>query len=396
MAKENLPVVHVINGRQKKLLQGHPWVYGNEIERVEGEIVDGDLVTVVDFRGRYMGTGFYNSRSLITVRLLTHRQEEITDALIAARVRAACDYRRFVMQREGTDSCRLIYGEADRLPGVIADRFGGVIVLQVLALGMERYTQVIADALIACEQPTCLLLNNDDAIRIKEGMTCFTKVLHGELPGETIISENGVKLAVDVRGGQKTGYFLDQKDNHLFLRQFCRDARVLDCFSYIGGFALNAAMGGAREVTAVDISESAVELIRRNAALNGAQINAVCANCFDFLRAQVKAGEKYDVVVLDPPAFTKAHANMANACRGYKEIALSAMRLLPAGGVLATHSCSYHMPEDVFVNTVLSAAQDLHRQVRVITLRRQDIDHPVLAGYPESHYLKSLWLQMLD
>lgn len=396
MAKENLPVVHVINGRQKKLLQGHPWVYGNEIERVEGEIVDGDLVTVVDFRGRYMGTGFYNSRSLITVRLLTHRQEEITDKLIAARVRAACDYRRFVMQREGTDSCRLIYGEADRLPGVIADRFGGVIVLQVLALGMERYTQVIADALIACEQPTCLLLNNDDAIRIKEGMTCFTKVLHGELPGETIISENGVKLAVDVRGGQKTGYFLDQKDNHLFLRQFCRDARVLDCFSYIGGFALNAAMGGAREVTAVDISESAVELIRRNAALNGAQINAVCANCFDFLRAQVKAGEKYDVVVLDPPAFTKAHANMANACRGYKEIALSAMRLLPAGGVLATHSCSYHMPEDVFVNTVLSAAQDLHRQVRVITLRRQDIDHPVLAGYPESHYLKSLWLQMLD
>ena len=396
MAKENLPVVHVINGRQKKLLQGHPWVYGNEIERVEGEIVDGDLVTVVDFRGRYMGTGFYNSRSLITVRLLTHRQEEITDELIAARVRAACDYRRFVMQREGTDSCRLIYGEADRLPGVIADRFGGVIVLQVLALGMERYTQVIADALIACEQPTCLLLNNDDAIRIKEGMTCFTKVLHGELPGETIISENGVKLAVDVRGGQKTGYFLDQKDNHLFLRQFCRDARVLDCFSYIGGFALNAARGGAREVTAVDISESAVELIRRNAALNGAQINAVCANCFDFLRAQVKAGEKYDVVVLDPPAFTKAHANMANACRGYKEIALSAMRLLPAGGVLATHSCSYHMPEDVFVNTVLSAAQDLHRQVRVITLRRQDIDHPVLAGYPESHYLKSLWLQMLD
>lgn len=396
MAKENLPVVHVINGRQKKLLQGHPWVYGNEIERVEGEIADGDLVTVVDFRGRYMGTGFYNSRSLITVRLLTHRQEEITDELIASRVKAACDYRRFVLQREDTDSCRLIYGEADRLPGVIADRFGGVIVLQVLALGMERYTQVIADALIACEQPACLLLNNDDAIRLKEGMTCFTKVLHGELPGETIIHENGVKLAVDVRGGQKTGYFLDQKDNHLFLRQFCRDARVLDCFSYIGGFALNAAMGGAREVTAVDISESAVELIRRNAALNGAAINAVCANCFDFLRAQVKAGEKYDVVVLDPPAFTKAHANMANACRGYKEIALSAMRLLPAGGVLATHSCSYHMPEDVFVNTVLSAAQDLHRQVRVITLRRQDIDHPVLAGYPESHYLKSLWLQMLD
>lgn len=393
---ENLPIVHVVNGRQKKLLQGHPWVYGNEIERVEGEIEDGGLVTVVDFRGRYMGTGFYNSKSLITVRLLTHRQEEITDELIAFRVKAACDYRRFVMNRPGTDSCRLIYGEADRLPGVIADRFGGVIVLQVLALGMERFTQTIADALLACEKPDCLLLQNDDAIRRKEGMECFTRVLYGTLPEENIIHENGVKLAVDVLGGQKTGYFLDQKDNHLFVRQFCKDARVLDCFSYIGAFALNAAAAGAKEVTAVDISEAAVQLIEKNAALNGADITAVCANCFDFLRAQVKAGEKYDVVVLDPPAFTKAHANMASACRGYKEIALSAMRLLPAGGVLATHSCSYHMPEEVFVNTVLSAAQDLHRQVRVITLRRQDIDHPVLAGYPESHYLKSLWLQMLD
>lgn len=393
---ENLPIVHVVNGRQKKLLQGHPWVYGNEIERVEGEIEDGGLVTVVDFRGRYMGTGFYNSKSLITVRLLTHRQEEITDELIASRVKAACDYRRFVMNRPGTDSCRLIYGEADRLPGVIADRFGGVIVLQVLALGMERFTQTIADALLACEKPDCLLLQNDDAIRRKEGMECFTRVLYGTLPEENIIHENGVKLAVDVLGGQKTGYFLDQKDNHLFVRQFCKDARVLDCFSYIGAFALNAAAAGAKEVTAVDISEAAVQLIEKNAALNGADITAVCANCFDFLRAQVKAGEKYDVVVLDPPAFTKAHANMASACRGYKEIALSAMRLLPAGGVLATHSCSYHMPEEVFVNTVLSAAQDLHRQVRVITLRRQDIDHPVLAGYPESHYLKSLWLQMLE
>ena len=396
MEQKNFPVVHVINGRQKKLLQGHPWVYGNEIERVEGETTDGELVTVVDFRGRYMGTGFFNSKSLITVRLLTHRQEEITEALIASRVRQACEYRRFVMRREGTDSCRLIYGEADRLPGVIADRFGGVIVLQVLALGMEKYTQVIADALVECEKPDCLLLQNDDAIRRKEGMECFTKVLHGTLPEETVIHENGIKLAVDVMGGQKTGYFLDQKDNHLFVRQFCKDARVLDCFSYIGGFALNAAAAGAKEVTAVDISENAVELIRRNAELNGLDVNTVCANCFDYLRAQVKVKEKYDVIVLDPPAFTKAHANMANACRGYKEIALSAMRMLPAGGVLATHSCSYHMPEDVFVNTVLSAAQDLHRQVRVITLRRQDIDHPVLAGYPESHYLKSLWLQMLD
>ena len=194
-----LPAVHVVDGRQKKLMRGHPWVYGNEIASVDGEPQDGGLVTVVDFRGRHMGTGFYNSRSLITVRLLTHRSEEITDELIASRVRQACDYRRYVLAREGTDSCRLIYGEADRLPGVICDRFGGVIALQILALGMERYTQAIADALIAHEKPDCLLLLNDDAIRKKEGMECFTRVLYGELPEETIIHENGIRLRVSRR-----------------------------------------------------------------------------------------------------------------------------------------------------------------------------------------------------
>ncbi len=388
--------VHVINGRQKKLLQGHPWVYGNEIESVEGAPEDGSLVDVVDFRGRYMGRGVYNSRSLITVRLLTHRREDVTPELIRERVRASCRYRDFVRMRPGTDSFRLIYGEADRLPGVICDRFGQVIVLQILSLGMEAYTDVIADTLLEVEKPDCLVLSNDDAIRRREGMECFMKVLHGELPERVPIMENGLRLFVDVAGGQKTGYFLDQKDNHLFLRQFVKGARVLDCFSYVGGFALNAAAGGAASVRAVDVSEAAVELIRENARANALQVEAVAANCFDDLRAQVRAGEHYDVVVLDPPAFTKSHANMAAACRGYKEIALSGMRLLPKGGILATHSCSYHMPEETFVNTVLSAAQDLHRQVRIITLRRQDLDHPVLAGYPESHYLKSLWLQMLD
>lgn len=391
-----LAVVHVVNGRQKKLVHGHPWVYGNEIERVEGAPQDGALVRVVDFRGRALGVGVYNSRSLITVRLLTHRDEEVTDGMITERVRQACAYRRPVLAREGTDCCRLIYGEADRLPGVICDRFGGALVLQILSLGMERYTDVIAQALIECERPDCLLLQNDDPIRLKEGLPLFTRALLGEPPDPALIHENGVTLRVDLFGGQKTGYFLDQKANHLFLRPFCPGARVLDCFSYSGGFALNAALGGAREVTAVDVSEAAVALIRENARLNGVAIDAVCANCFDFLREQVRRGERYDVVVLDPPAFAKSHASMESACRGYKEIALSAMRLLPAGGVLATHSCSYHMPEDVFVSTVFSAASDLHRQLRVITLRRQDIDHPALAGYPESHYLKSLWLQMLD
>ena len=393
----DMPIVHVLNGRQKKILQGHPWVYGNEIERVEGESEDGGLVQAVDYRGRYLGTGFYNSRSLITVRLLTHRGEAVDETLIARRVRDAVSYRDLCMRREGTDCRRLIFGEADRLPGVICDQFADVVVLQILALGMERWTDVIARTLAECV-PTMktLLLQNDDAIRKKEGMECFTKVLLGPEPGRTVVHENGIALHVDVLGGQKTGYFLDQKENHLFLRRFVKDARVLDCFTYVGGFAMNAAVGGASSVTAVDISQDACDLAAENARLNGLDVKVVCANCFDYLREQVRAKERYDVVVLDPPAFTKAKANLANACRGYKEIALSAMRLLPAGGVLATHSCSYHMPEETFVNTVLSAAQDLHRQARVITLRRQDIDHPVLAGYPESHYLKSLWLQMLD
>ncbi len=393
---EAMPKVWVTNGRQKKLILGHPWVYGNEIDRVEGEAADGGLAEVVDFRGRTVGMGVYNSRSLLRVRLLTDRSETVTDELIAERVRAACRYREIVLSRPGTDCCRLIYGEADRLPGVICDRYGGVVVLQILSLGMERFTQVIADTLTECEKPSCLLLKNDDPIREKEGMACFSRVLSGTMPDEVIVHENGIALAMDPAGGQKTGGFLDQKDNHLFVRQFCRGGRVLDCFSYAGGFALNAAAAGAAEVTAVDISEAAVALIRRNAQLNGLAVGAVCANCFDYLREQVRLKERYDVIVLDPPAFTKAKANMASACRGYKEIALSAMRLLPAGGVLATHSCSYHMPEETFVNTVISAAQDLHRHVRIITLRRQDIDHPVLAGYPESHYLKSLWLQMME
>ncbi len=391
-----MATVHVLNGRQKKLIHGHPWVYGNEIERIEGEPADGELVETVDFRGRFLGYGLYNSNSLLRVRLLTHDRTEVTEELIRSRVRSAVRARQPVLDRPGTDSCRLIYGEADRLPGVICDRFGPVTVLQVLTLGMEKYTELIADTLVECVQPACLYLANDDRIREKEGMTCYAREYFGTLPDPVMIEENGIRMQVDIRGGQKTGSFLDQKANHLYLRQFCRGARVLDCFSYAGGFALNAAAAWAAEVTAVDISEAAVSLIRTNADLNGLRVNAVCRNAFDYLREQVRQGTGYDVVVLDPPAFTKAHANLENACRGYKEIALSAMRLLSPGGILATHSCSYHMPEETFLNTVYSAAQDLHRQVQLIDLRRQDTDHPVLAGYPESHYLKSVWLRMLD
>lgn len=391
-----MAIVHVINGRQKKLFEGHPWVYRNEIEKVEGDTQIGDIVDVVDFRGRFIGRGFINPLSLITVRLLTHKNEGITDDLIIKRVKNAVAYRRY-FRREDTDCERAIFGEADLLPGVIADKFGDVIVLQTLAAGMQKYERIIADTLISEYLPKSLVLRNDEPIREKEGMELFNKIYYGNEIPITIISENGIKMQVDVLHGQKTGYFLDQKANHRRITRYVKGKRVLDCFTYTGAFAMNAAANGAREILAVDISQDSITIAKENAKLNGFDnITFETANAFDILREMGKAKRMFDVIVLDPPAFTKSKASLTGAIRGYKEINLSAMKLLPAGGILATHSCSYHMPEPVFVETVLSAAHDLRRQVRIIDLHRQDHDHPILGGYPESHYLKSVWLEMLE
>ena len=391
-----MAVVHVINGRQKKLFGGHPWVYRNEIERIEGDFAAGDDVDVVDFRGRYIGRGFINPGSVITIRILTNKKEDITGEQIRERVRNAIRYRAY-FRRDDTDCERLIFAEADLLPGVIAERFGDAVVLQTLALGMQKYEEIIADSLIEEVDPKTLVLRNDEPIRSKEGMKLFAEKYYGEDIRKTIFKENGIKFEIDLYGGQKTGGFLDQKANHRRLRSFVKGKRVLDCFAYSGGFALNAVAGGASSITAVDISEEAIDLVSRNAGLNGIYgLDIVKANAFDFLRESAVKKERYDVIVLDPPAFTKSKSALSGAVRGYKEINLSAMRLLRQGGILATHSCSYHMPEDLFVNTVLSAATDLRRKVRIIGLYGQDNDHPVLAGYPESKYLKSLWLEMLN
>lgn len=385
-----------MNGRQKKLSEGHPWIYRNEIERIEGEAKTGDIVEVVDYRGRFLGRGFINPLSLITVRLLTHKNEEITDELIIQRVKNAIAYRRF-FRREDTDCERAIFGEADLLPGVIADKFGDVVVLQTLAAGMQKYEKIIADTLVSEYLPESLILRNDEPIREKEGMELFNKIFYGNEIHKTIINENGIKLQVDVLQGQKTGYFLDQKANHRRLAPFVKDKRVLDCFTYTGAFAMNAAANGAKEVLAVDISSDSIKIAEENALLNGFRdIAFETANAFDFLREMGKSKQAFDVIILDPPAFTKSKAALPGAIRGYKEINLSAMKLLPAGGILATHSCSYHMPESVFIETILSAAHDLKRQVRIIGLHSQDHDHPILGGYPESYYLKSLWLEMLE
>lgn len=394
------------NGVQKKIAAGHPWVYRNQIDpqtwqsdgKSDGTLpAPGDLVEVRDFRQRYLGTGFYNPASMLTIRLLVRHHERIDQDLIQRRVRDAVAYRQY-FRRADTDSCRLVFGEADRLPGVIADQFANTVILQILALGMEKWLPVIADTLISEVHPANLIVQNEEIIRQKEGLPLYRRVYAGEDPGQVKILENGLSMLVDLAEGQKTGYFLDQKANHAALRPFVQGKRVLDCFSYVGGFALNAAAGGAAEVIAVDISEAALELGRRNADLNQLEgrMSWIAANAFDYLREAVQRQERFDVVVLDPPAFAKSHSAQAAAVRGYKEINLSALRLLGPGGILATHSCSFHMPEQLFVETVLEAARDARRTVRIIDIRRQDYDHPVLAGYPESHYLKSLWLQILE
>ncbi len=390
-------VVRIQEGRLRRIAEGHPWVYRTEIAAVEGAPADGALVEVRGPRGNLLGTGVYNSASMISVRLLVHGGGAVDDALVEARVRRAVAYRAY-FDDPGCDSRRLIFGEADLLPGVIADRFADVVVLQVLSLGMERWTDLIVRTLVDAAEPRTVLLRNDEPIRLKEGLPLYRRTAYGPEPGETTILENGLRFGVDPTGGQKTGFYLDQRENHAFLRRFAAGRRVLDCFCYAGGFALNAAAAGAREVLGIDVSEDAVARARANAALNGLADRTAfeAANAFDRLRELGRAKERYDVVVLDPPAFTKSHSGKDAAVRGYKEINLSGMRLLPAGGILATHSCSYHMAEDLFVETVLSAARDLGRSVRIVALRPQAPDHPVLAGYPESKYLKSLWLEMLD
>lgn len=392
----DFPIVRVTDGRQRKLLDGSPWIYRNEIHDIEGQVEEGGLVRAVDFRGRKIGIGIINTASIITVRLLTYPDDTIDEGFITRRVLRAVAYRD-AFRRPDSDGIRLVFGEADGLPGIVADRFGPVIVMQVHALGMERWLDVIANALIEREHPETLIVANDDPIRLREGLPLYRTAYFGPDRDETTLLENGLRFRVDLQKGQKTGHFLDQKANHRFLAHFARGRRVLDAFTYTGGFALHAAAYGADHVDAVDISDTALACAQGNAAANGFNgIDFVKANVFDDLRARVSAGERYDVVILDPPAFAASRKAREGAIRGYKEINLSAMKLLPPGGILATHTCSFHLPESMFVETVLAAARDLGRHVRIVAMRRQDHDHPVLAGHPESYYLKSLWLEMVD
>lgn len=378
--------VYLRRGREQRVLGGHPWVFRSDIEREDGA-ADGLPVRVLTSAGRFLAMAVYNPRSQISLRILSRRDEPIDGAFIRGRVRRALDYRR---RFADLNSCRLIFAESDGLPAVIADKFGDVIVLQILCLGMERFKGDIVDALAQELSPRGIYERNDVPVRELEGLTQQTGLLFGEVPDRVEMQENGVRFLVDVKEGQKTGFFLDQKENRAAIAPFVSGMRVLDCFTHTGSFALHAARYGAAEVTGVDISEHACACALENARLNGVEdrVRFECANAFDFLRAHQTAGEQYDVVILDPPAFTKTRSAVEGALRGYKEINLRGMKLTRDGGFFITCSCSQHVTPDLFRGMLLEAQKDAHVQLRQIEWRTQGRDHPILLSSPETQYLK--------
>lgn len=369
------------------MYSGHPWVFRSDIARVEGNFTDGDVVRVLSDRGKFLAMAVYNPRSQISLRVLSRHDEPIDGAFIRARVRRAVAYRRLFADLK---SCRVLFAESDGLPAVIADRFGDVIVLQILCLGMERFKQDIVDALVDELHPVGIYERNDVPVRELEGMPQQTGLLYGEVPDRVEMVENGVHFWVDVKEGQKTGFFLDQKENRAAIAPFVRGMRVLDCFTHTGSFALHAAHYGAREVTGVDISEYACGFAAENARLNGVEdrVSFEYANAFDYLRAAQDRHELYDVVILDPPAFTKTRSAVAGALRGYKEINLRGMKLVIDGGFLVTCSCSQHVLPPMFQQMLLDAQKDARVQLRQVEWRTQGRDHPILASSPETQYLK--------
>ncbi len=394
---------------ERSLRNGYPWVFDREIQEISGEYTNGELVDIYSKKERYLGTGFINDNSKIRVRLVsTNANDRFDESFWYRRVRYALEYRRKVMG-EDFSNCRLIFGEADQFPGLTVDRFGSVLVAEVLSLGMERVKatvfSIIAETLRGMGQEVeAIYERNDSALRRKEGMEEYKGFyslpgLRTDLNGHVEICENGVYYDVDYINGQKTGFFLDQKYNRLVTAKLAKGSRVLDCFTHTGAFGLNCAFQGAEHVTSVDISKDAVEMSRRNALRNGLEdkVDYVCADVFELLTKMADEGRRgeYDFIILDPPAFTKSSATVKNAVRGYKEINLKAMKLLPRGGYLATCSCSHFMTDELFRAMLRDAAKDAGVSLRQIEARQQGPDHPILWNVPETDYLKFYIFQVV-
>lgn len=399
------PAVTVSAKAERSLRAGHPWVYADEIRSTQGELTAGGITDVFTLKGSWLGAGIYSAASKIAVRVLTdNANETFSDAFFERRVKYALEYRRTAMGAD-FNACRLIFGEADGLPGVTVDRFEDVLVTQILSYGMEVRKDILYRALVTQLAELGVGIRgvyerSESPLRAKEGLEPCSGWYEG-LPhsGGTsvVISENGVKYTVDFENGQKTGFFLDQKYNRLAVARLAPGKRVLDCFTHTGSFALNCALAGAEHVTAVDVSESAVSLARENARLNGldGRMDFLAADVFDLLPKLLEERAHYDIVILDPPAFTKSRRTVRSAERGYKEINYRAMRLLPRGGYLATASCSHFMENELFVKMLHSAARDANVKLREVEVRKQAPDHPILWNVPETEYLKFYIFQIV-
>ncbi len=393
--------VYLKKGEGRSMKAGGPWVYDNEVERIEGEPLDGDVVSVHDYNGFCLGKGFLNRRSKLRVRMLTrNRNQEIDEAFLRTRVKNAWEYRKKVVD---TGSCRVIFGEADFLPGLVVDKFSDVLVVQSLALGMDRYKSFILQTLTELMAKDGISIRgiyerSDAKVREQEGMPRVKGFLSDSFDTKVEIVENGVKYFVDVAEGQKTGFFLDQKYNRKAIRPLCPGAEVLDCFTHTGSFALNAGLAGARHVLGVDASELGVAQARENAALNGLsdRVEFLCADVFALLPELEAKGQKFDLVILDPPAFTKSRASVKKAVTGYREINLRAMKLIKDGGFLATCSCSHFVDYALFTQTIGQAARNVHKRLRQVEYRTQAPDHPILWDAEDSYYLKFYIFQVCD
>ena len=394
-------VVTLKKGEGRALKQGGAWIFDNEIASILGAYENGDIVLVRDFDGYPMGRGFINEHSKIRIRMMTRNiDQEIDEAFLRKRVQDAWEYRKKVTD---TSSCRLIFGEADFLPGLVVDKFSDVLVVQSLALGIDKMKMTIIrllEEVLAADGVKIrgVFERSDAKVREQEGMERVKGFLSEPFDTSVEIIENGVHYLVDVKDGQKTGFFLDQKYNRLAVQKLCKDARVLDCFTHTGSFALNAGYGGAKEVTGVDASELAVEQATLNSKLNGMEdrVKFICRDVFELLPELEEKGEKFDVVILDPPAFTKSRNSVKNAVKGYREINLRAMKLVRDGGFLATCSCSHFMTYELFTQTIHQAARNVHKRLRQVEYRTQAPDHPILWAAEESYYLKFYVFQVVD
>ena len=394
-------VVTLKKGKGKTIKKGGMWIYYNEIESVAGSFKNGDIVIVHDFDGYPLGKGFINQISKIRIRMLTRDiGQDIDNTFFIKRLENAWEYRKKTVD---TDSCRIVFGEADYLPGIVIDKFADILVVQSLALGMDRYKDLIVQGLKEILARDGINIRgvyerSDAKVRLQEGMERVKGFIGGEFDTEVQIVENGVKYYVDVKEGQKTGFFLDQKYNRNAIRKLCKDAKVLDCFTHTGSFALNAAQAGAKSVLGIDSSGSGIAQAVRNAELNGLQGVAEfeCADVFDKLPELEEAGEKFDVVILDPPAFTKSRNSVKNAVKGYREINLRAMKIVKDGGFLATCSCSHFMDYELFTKTIGQAAANVHKVLRQVEFRTQAPDHPILWEAGESYYLKFYIFQVIE